>query len=368
MEQRNEYIEQRLAQVKSQWKRGDEGMGQLLIYENVAWYEDGKVRILDRRIYPTRIEFVTCTDYREVRQAISDMVTQSTGPYTAIGMAMALAAYQCKDKPMEEQLAFLRTAADELAHSRPSVVNRYMQIAMGCYEVQEQALKEGKSAIEAAFNRTVESLDRRYYRISVVAQHLVDLFPKKGRIMTQCYGETIVGCMMREARLRGLDIEAWCCETRPYLQGARLTASVIHDMGFPVTILTDNMPGHAMKTEHIDLFTSAADSIRMDGTVLNKVGTMQIAMLGSHFGVPYYVTGIPDLDKPNADGIVIEQRNPEEVLTFRGIRVAKEGIKAFYPAFDITPPEFVTGVVTDKGVFKPKDLVTYADTFTPVYY
>ena len=122
--------------------RMDENMPFLLQYEHVAWYDNGKVRILDRRVYPTEVRFVECVTYQEVVQAIADMVTQSAGPYTAVGMGMALAAWQVRDKGAAEQDAFLQQAAYDLAHARPTTANRYGQITYRCAEVAKEALAE----------------------------------------------------------------------------------------------------------------------------------------------------------------------------------------------------------------------------------
>ena len=195
--------------------------------------------------------------------------------------------------------------------------------------------------------------------MSVVGENLANLFLKNGKVMTQCFGETIVGTMLRECNKRGNKIKLYCPETRPYLQGARLTASVAIDMGFDVTVITDNMPACVMKLENIDLFTSAADSIVMDGSVINKVGTYQIAINAKYHGIPYFVTGIPDGDVKSISNVKIEQRNPEFALEFMGKRVVKEKVKGYYPAFDITPPHLVSGVVTDKGIFSPYNLNEY---------
>ena len=156
-------------------KRMDDQMPFLLRYENVAWYEDGAVRILDRRIFPTKREFVTCTEYAQVAQAIADMVTQSAGPYTAVGMGMALAAYQAKDKPAEEQKAFLQKAAKDLANARPTTANRYAKVTGACLEKQIEAIDRGESAIDAAVDVTIASLNRRYGTMQLVGDRLEEL-------------------------------------------------------------------------------------------------------------------------------------------------------------------------------------------------
>lgn len=347
--------------------RMDDGLAFMLRYENIAWYENGKVRILDRRIYPREVKFVECNTHLEVKQAITDMVTQSAGPYTAAGMGMALAAYECRNMSPEEQVEFLTKAGEEISHARPTTVNRMKIITDGCLESGKKAISEGKCPIEAIFQRTLDSLERRYGRMSLVAKNLVKLFPNKGRVMTQCFGETIVGCMGREIKIQNKDIEFYCPETRPYLQGARLTASVLKEQGFKVTVITDNMPAWTIQQKKINLFTSAADTICTDGHIVNKVGTLQIAILCKHFGIPYFVTGIPDLGK-TIENVVIEERDPKEVISCNGVVNTLPGVEGYYPSFDITPPHLVSAVVTDKGAYSSFDINSYFETFTEEYY
>ena len=142
-------------------ERRDQNMPFLLRYENVAWYENGKVRILDRRVYPTEVRFVECATYQEVAQAIADMVTQSAGPYTAVGMGMALAAWQVRGEGKETQVSFLRQAAHDLAHARPTTANRYGQITYRAADLAQAALEAGEDPIDAIVASTVESLNRR---------------------------------------------------------------------------------------------------------------------------------------------------------------------------------------------------------------
>lgn len=348
--------------------RHDEGLAFILQYENVAWYEDGKVRILDRRIYPTEVEFVTCNTHQEVAQAITDMVTQSAGPYTAAGMGMALAAHESKDMNEKDMLEYLEKAAYTLSNARPTTAKRMAQVTAGCLEAAKKAMGEGKKVDEAIFNRTIDSLNRRYSTMEKVGEYLADMFPDKGNVMTQCFGETIVGMMLRVAKRRGKDIKLFVPETRPYFQGARLTASVAQGQGFDTTVISDNMPAFTMVTKGIDLFTSAADAICLDGHVVNKVGTYQIAIAAKYHEVPYFVTGIPDLGHPTIDTVKIEERDAKLVLEARGIKNTLEGVKGYYPSFDITPPHLVSGVVTDKGIYSPYDLHRYFDTKVKQYY
>lgn len=337
----------------------DEGLGYLLRYENIAWYEDGAVRILDRRVYPQCIKSVVCNSYREVVQAISDMVTQSGGPYFAAGMGMALAAHECKNRAEAEQRAFMERASYELSHARPTTSKRMQLICGACFKVAERAWETGDPADQAIFNHTIAEQEAKYHRFGIIADNLVDCFPDDGTVLTQCFGETVVGKMCKRVQELGKNIKMACAETRPFFQGARLTASVAYDQGMDVTVLTDNMLAWYMNSKGVDVFTSASDVITCDGWVVNKVGTYQIALLCNHFGIPYYATGAPDKGHPTIKSVTIEMRDPNEALMSMGVRIAKKGVKGLYPAFDATPPEFITGIVTEKGIFEPRNVNSY---------
>lgn len=348
--------------------REDYDLAFLLKYENVAWYEDGYVKILDRRIYPQKIHYVECLTYKDVVKAIADMVTQSAGPYTACGMGMALAACECRNKTSAEQLNFLQKAANEFTNARVTTKNRMKQITLRLLKLAKEAIENGERVDVVLFQDTINSLNRRYKRMSIVAKYLIDLFPNDGKILTQCFGETIVGMMIREAHKQEKNFSLFVSETRPYLQGARLTASVSSEQGIDTTVITDNMVAHTIKTKGINLFTSAADSIALDGHIVNKVGTMQIAILAKYFGIPYFVTGIPDKDIESIKQVKIEERNPDEVLQCNGIKNTLDLVKGYYPAFDITPPYLVSSVVTDKGIYSPYNLKDYYKTAYEAFY
>ena len=138
-------------------ERQDRDLAFMLQYENVAWFDGGEVRILDRRVYPTKVEFVTCRTHQEVTQAIADMVTQSAGPYTAAAMGMALAAHECRDRSAEGQLAWLRDAADNISHARPTTVSRMRIITDGCLAAARRAIAAGEDATEAIMAHTIEA-------------------------------------------------------------------------------------------------------------------------------------------------------------------------------------------------------------------
>ena len=207
-------------------ERADKGLAFMLQYENVAWYDSGEVRILDRRVYPRRVEFVTCRTHQEVTQAITDMVTQSAGPYTAAAMGMALAAYECRNMSAEQQIAYLEKASWTISHARPTTVERMKLVTEGSLVAAKQAILEGRDVSQAIVDNTVESNNLRYNKIEKMAHYLVDMFPSNGAVMTQCFGETIVGQMLKVAKQQGKNIRLFCPETRPYFQGARLTATV----------------------------------------------------------------------------------------------------------------------------------------------
>ena len=342
-------------------ERADKNLAFMLRYENVAWYEDGEVRILDRRVYPSKIEFVTCKSHVEVMLALRDWVTQSAGPYTAAPMGMALAAYECREQSAQKQRDYLKKAADVIADARPTTKTRMILVTQSCLPVAEKAIREGKRADLAIRDHVVEMNNIRYSKIAKMGSYLADMFPDDGTVMTQCFGETIVGMMLRECNRRGKIIRLFCPETRPYFQGARLTATVCSEMGFETTVITDNMPAFVMRREHVDVFTCAADAISCDGYVFNKVGTSQIAICAHHFGVPMFVSGAPDKGHPTWDTVTIEMRNPDETLEAMGVRTAalNHGIKGYYPAFDMTPPNLISGIVTEKGIFSPYDLKRY---------
>jgi methylthioribose-1-phosphate isomerase len=342
-------------------ERQDAGLAFMLQYENIAWYDEGEVRILDRRIYPARVDFVVCRTHVEVARAITDMVTQSGGPFTAGPMGMALAAWECRNLPAEKQMEYLRNASAVISNARPTTVKRMKLVTEAVLPAAGKAIMEGKRVDIAIRDAIVEMNNVRYSRIGSAARYLVDMFPDNGTVMTQCFAETILGMMLRECRTRNKTIRLFCPETRPYFQGARLTATVCSQMGFDTTVITDNMPAFVMKREHVDVFTCAADAICLDGHVVNKVGTSQIAICAKHFGIPVFISGAPDKGHPTVDTINIEMRDPDFSLQAMGVRTAigGTGVKGYYPAFDITPPYLISGVATDRGMFSPYDLHRY---------
>jgi len=336
--------------------RADHDLAPLLRYENIARFEDGVVKILDRRIYPAKKEFVTCRDYHEVALAIKQMVTQSAGPYTAGPMGLALAAYSCREQSAEKQISYLDDAYYVLSNARPSTAKRMALVIGDCLKEAKLAIANGSEAYIAILSRLEELNDERYERIDKVAKNLCTKLSAHSNIMTYCFAETVVGMLLRNCKEQGKNIKLFVCETRPYFQGARLTASCAHDMGFDTTVITDGMPAFVMDKEGIDVFTTAADAICADGSVINKIGTCNTAIVAKHYNVPYYVTGAPEIVHPTGRDVPIELRDGEFTLQAMGVRVADAGLKGYYPSFDMTPPELVTGIVTDYGIFAPSEI------------
>ena len=340
-------------------ERADEGLPFLLKYENVADYRDGEVWILDRRAYPAREEFVRCSNYHEVANAIADMVTQSGGPWLAAALGMVSAVREAKSFPLKKAKQGLKHAADVLIHARPTTSGNMETHIRRILNVTMDALDGSKDAEAVTYEYVQKNLENRYRISRKMAMCAVDLLPDDAHILTQCYAETLIGFILLVSRERGKKVSLICPETRPYLQGARLTASVACDMGVPVTVITDNMPAYILSKGMAQVFISAADVITLDGYVVNKTGTFQIALAAHFHGVPYFALGIPSAGYPTLKEVVIEERNPEEVLHAMGTRTVKTGVKGYYPAFDITPPGLVSAVITPKGVFSPCDLKRY---------
>ncbi len=342
--------------------RMDDGLAFMLQYENVAWYQDGAVRILDRRVYPREVTFVICKDYKEVAQAITDMVTQSGGPWMAALQALVMTAFQTQGLPENEVRETLAAAAHTVTHARPTTSERMVAYIQEVLDFALEILAKGGDLGPAVQEYALQITNSRYRDSRTIAEYVVDLLPDEVTILTQCYAESLIGFILRVCLDRGKKVSLICPETRPYLQGARLTASVAYDMKVPVKVITDNMPGYLISQGIPDAFICASDVITLDGHVVNKIGTFQIALASHFYGIPFYVVGSPAAANPTIDTVTIEERNPEEVVHAMGIRTAMEGVEGFYPAFDITPPELVSAVITKKGPLSPYDLVRHFGT------
>ena len=182
-------------------------------------------------------------------------------------------------------------------------------------------------------------------------------------MLTHCWAEAYLTETVAAVLRAGRRMDAICTETRPYLQGARLTAESLAEMGVATRLITDGMAAHLMSRGDVTTFVTAADRVTMDGHVVNKVGTLQIAIAAHAFDVPYVaLIQAPDRQAPTPEAVELEDRDGDEVLHCLGRRTASERVTGIYPAFDVTPPRYVRTVVTDRGRFSPQDLPSYYET------
>ncbi len=326
-------------------------------------YVDGVVQVLDRRKLPEVVTFVPCHTYKDVAQAIIEMVIQGAPPLAyAAGYGLALAAREFKGLPSDQYRARLMEAHQLLRSTRPTgadifpLMDRALDLALDALAAGDDA----EAAVVTFVDQQIRAGDRAA-RLS--GWHAAQLLEDGDRILTHCFAGAALNYMLYYAVKAGKKIELFATETRPYLQGARLTANQAKEIGVPVTLITDNMPGYLFYRGMITKYVTAADSITLDGHISNKIGTFQYAVVAHQFGVPFIVLGYdgPDPDRPDAASIPIEERDPQEVFYCRGVRTAADGINGYYPAFDITPPQFVSVIATERGLFSPwniKDFFT----------
>lgn len=306
--------------------------------------EADAVILLDRRKYPFAAEYVTCRSVEETARAVEEMVVQG-GPPLAYAAGLGLALSQPDESGYRAAAARLlatRPTADDLHHLIPAALARALTALT--------AGEDPKAAILALVNSEIE----RGNRVSrLCGQHAADLLADGDRILTHCFAGAALCWMLWIAKHQGKTIHLFPTETRPYLQGARLTAQSAVEMGIDCTLITDAMPAHLMSQGVIEKFICAADRVTLDGHITNKVGTFQIALAAHYHRLPFFVLGYdgPDPATETASGIEIEWRDGREVLYLAGQRTAVKGVNALYPAFDITPPHLISGIVTDRGVF-----------------
>jgi methylthioribose-1-phosphate isomerase len=324
--------------------------------DNVARYEDGIVYIGDRRAYPFKKEFVKCEDIESVARAIEGMVTQGGGPWVAAAFAMVMAAQEADSMSDQDALDYLTRARERLINTRPT--NTAMARRLGdSVKVANQAREAGKSMEQALLDWIKTLRDQTYESYAIRSRLGADLIQDGDGILTMCFAETAFILAMAMAQQDGKQIQVFTPETRPYLQGARLTAPSLHELDIPVQIITDNMPAFVMSEGKIQKFFTAADLITMDGHVVNKIGTFQNAIAAHHHAIPYFVfMWGPDFESPDRASIEIEYRDPAEIRSCRGTPTTIDEIEAYYPAFDITPPYLVAGVITKHGILSPYDL------------
>jgi methylthioribose-1-phosphate isomerase len=326
----------------------------------VEWKNDA-VLLIDQTKLPNKLVYVKCTDYKQVADAIKTMVVRGApaiGVTAALGLA--LAAKQSKAKTIEELFVDLDTAFKVLRSTRPTAVNLFwaLERVMG----KAKAAKTLQDARQTVLDEAVSMAQEDIQANREMGENGSKLFKDGDVILTHCnagslatvaYG-TALG-VIRATREAGKRISVVATETRPVMQGARLTAFELQHDGVDVSLIPDTAVGHMMSRGVIKRVIVGADRVLRTGHVFNKIGTYQVAILASKHKVPFYVAApLSTFDlKSNPDDVVIEERSVDEVVKVGRKRIAPKGVRIFNPAFDMTPPELITGIITEKGVLKP---------------
>jgi len=320
------------------------------------------LRMIDQRKLPARIEWYTCRTYMDVVRAIEAMVIRGA-PAIGVAAAMGLALGVQSMKTKASFIQRFRDMSDRMVKARPTAVNlRWAVERMGrvADKTAEMALDEIKKALRDESQRIFDEDVRINRKIGEYGERVV---PREATILTHCnagslatagYG-TALG-VIRAANEKGKNIQVIADETRPWLQGLRLTAFELMQEGIPVTVIADSAAGYMMKQKRVDLVITGADRIAANGDVANKIGTYQVAVLARENGIPFYVAAplsTIDLSIKSGDAIPVEEREGNEICRFGRRLIGPEGVKALNPAFDITKGKYVTAIITEKGLVKP---------------
>jgi len=325
------------------------------------YWDSGKIDMIDQRILPATVRYVSCDSAETVARAIHDMVIPGA---PAIGVAaaygVALEALRLQGENAEQFLAGMDHAFDMLAKSRPTAVNLFWALNHMRSVMQSLAPSDRKKMAERLLNEAHNMLEEDIRINQSLGAYGASLLKDGDRVMTHCnagalatagYG-TALG-VFRSAVSQGKRIAVIANETRPFLQGARLTAWEMVQENIPVTLITDNMAGHMMSTGEIDAVVVGTDRVSANGDVANKIGTYMIAVLAQRHQIPFYVAcplSTIDLSLEKGSDIPIEERNIDEVKGFRDYHWAAEGVSIRNPSFDVTPAELVTALITEKGI------------------
>ncbi len=325
--------------------------------ETIQWI-DGAVVMIDQTRLPLHEEYVTCRTYQEVATSIRDMIIRGAPAIgVAAAMGVALGVQQADESDLDGQM---ETICETLAKTRPTAVNLFWAIDR---MKRLYASLRGRPVAEIRRRLAAEAQAVREEDIAIcraIGSHGAPLVPDHKTVLTHCnagalatagYG-TALG-VIRSAIASGKQVDVFADETRPFLQGARLTVWELQQDGIPTTLITDNMAGHFMKAGRIGCVVVGADRIAANGDVANKVGTYSVAVLAKENGVPFFVAApisTLDLTLASGDQIPIEQRDAAEVTHMYGHRVAPEGTAVQNPAFDVTPARYVSAIITEKGV------------------
>lgn len=331
---------------------------------NAIVYKNGVLSLIDQRALPTVFEMFECRSYKEAEFAIRDMVVRGApaiGAAAAYGALLASIEFKISSSNLEEYKKSMKDAINFLNASRPTAVN--LMWAMN--QMLELLNKDNKSINE--IHDSIEKLAIRIHEEDIktnktMAKHGNEIIPVGATILTHCntgalatagYG-TALG-VIREAHYTGKDIFVFADETRPRLQGGRLTAWELVQEKIPSKLIADNSAASLIRDGKIDVILVGADRIALNGDTANKIGTFMLSVIAKEYNVPFYIvapTTTIDFDIEVGEEIEIEERSSEEVSHIRGIRIAPEGIDIYNPAFDVTPSKFITGIVTEKGIVK----------------
>jgi methylthioribose-1-phosphate isomerase len=324
----------------------------------VAWFGD-HVSLLDQTRLPLEETYLELRDHRALALAIKTMKVRGAPALGVSGaFGMLLAARENASLPLPDFLDAIDRAGDELVSTRPTAVN----LAWGVAQMRTLARSASTvaEAIAAVTAGAQQLCDDDVAACRAMGRHGAALLPATVSILTHCnagalatagYGSALG--VVRAAVEAGKAVRVFADETRPLLQGARLTAWELQRDGIPTTLIADTMAGYLMRRGEIDCVIVGADRIAANGDVANKIGTYQVAVLAKENGLPFYVAAplsTVDLATPNGDVIVIEERSPDEVTNFGGTRIAPAGISVRNPAFDVTPARYVSAVITERGV------------------
>jgi methylthioribose-1-phosphate isomerase len=322
-------------------------------------YENGQLRLLDQTKLPTEESYIVTSDYLRVAEAIRRLEVRGA---PAIGLAAAFAiCLGLRAYPGAPSLeSWMERVFAELEGTRPTAVNLFQTIARFTELFAESRDLPSAEMITIFEKKAAFMLVEDERQNRAIGQNGLALLPDGVRVLTHCnagalatgtYG-TALG-IIRAAREAGKLQEVYATETRPLLQGARLTAWELGREGIPVTLITDSMAGYVMALGRVDAVITGADRIAMNGDTANKIGTYALAVLAAAHGLPFYIAApratLDDSSATAAD-ITVEERDGEEVRSFMGVRSAPPEVKVFNPAFDITPARLITAIITDQGV------------------
>ena len=331
-----------------------------ILPRTVRW-EDGRVILIDQTKLPEELTFIECEDVECVARAIEEMKVRGApaiGATAAYGLALVAHHFRARDE--SKFLSELEKAAERLRRTRPTAVNLFWAIERVMKAAKAESGLEGmkRRVIDEALKIGEEDVESNRR----IGEHGQELIQDGQTIMTICNAGSLatvhLGTVLAPIYLaweKGKKIRVIALETRPVLQGARLTAFELHYAGIPVTLIVDGASGYVMREVGVDLVLVGADRILSDGTVYNKIGTYNLAIIAKEHNVPFYSvapTSTFDL-KSRREDVIIEQRNPAEVREIKGVKIAPSGVNVLNPAFDMTPPEYLTGILTEKGILRP---------------